>query len=77
MAQPWSKGGSGCSPTAGYAAAPSTACVSVLIEAIELSAEHWNNDPKPFVWKKTAEEIIEKVHRGRATLTETKSATHH
>jgi transposase len=51
--------------------------VSVLIEAIELWAEHWNDDPKPFVWKKTADEIIEKVRRGRAALTEAKSATHH
>ena len=51
--------------------------VSVLIEATELWAEHWNDDPKPFVWKKTADEIIEKVRRGRAALTEAKSATHH
>lgn len=51
--------------------------VSALIEAIDLWAEHWNDDPKPFVWKKTADEIIEKVRRGRAALTEAKSATHH
>jgi hypothetical protein len=30
-----------------------------LIETIELWVEHWNDDPKPFVWHKTAEEIIE------------------
>ncbi|MEX2251091.1 MAG: IS630 family transposase [Acidimicrobiia bacterium] len=51
--------------------------VDALIEGIELWAEHWNDDPKPFVWKKTAEEIIAKVQRGRAALTEAKSATHH
>jgi len=51
--------------------------VAVLIEAIELWAEHWNDDPKPFVWKKTADEIIAKVRRGRAALAEAKSATHH
>jgi transposase len=51
--------------------------VDVLIEAIELWAEHWNDDPKPFVWKKTADEIITKVRRGRAALTESKSATRH
>ncbi len=51
--------------------------VSDLIDAIELWAEHWNDNPKPFVWHKTAEEIIEKVRRGRATLTQVKSATHH
>jgi hypothetical protein len=35
--------------------------VVALVEAIELCAEHWNDDPKPFVWRKTAEEIVEKV----------------
>jgi transposase len=50
--------------------------VSDLVDAIELWAEHWNDDPKPFVWHKTADEIIEKVRRGRATLTQVKSATH-
>jgi transposase len=51
--------------------------VGDLIDAIELWAEHWNDDPKPFVWHKTAAEIIETVRRGRATLTQVKSATHH
>ena len=49
--------------------------VTQLIEAIEIWAEHWNDDPKPFVWRKPAEEIIAKVRRGRATLTRIKSAT--
>ncbi len=35
----------------------------------------WNNNPQPFIWTKTAEDIIAKVQRGRAALTET--ATHH
>jgi transposase/transcriptional regulator with XRE-family HTH domain len=49
-----------------------------LIDAIELWVEHWNDDPKPFIWHKTADEIITKVKRGRATLThQTKSATDH
>ena len=48
-----------------------------LIEAIEIWAEHWNDNPKPFVWHKQAEEIIAKVRRGRASLTQVKSATHH
>ena len=51
--------------------------VAELKDAIELWAEHWNDDPKPFIWHKTAAEIIEKVRRGRATLTQAKSATHH
>jgi transposase len=52
--------------------------VSQLIDAIDNWVEHWNDDPKPFIWKKPAEEILAKVQRGRATLTtRTKSATHH
>ncbi len=48
-----------------------------LIEAIELWAEHWNDDPKPFVWHKPAQDIIAKVKRGRAALHQIKSATPH
>jgi transposase len=51
--------------------------VPQLVEAIEIWAEHWNDDPKPFVWHKPAQEIIEKVRRGRATLAQVKSATAH
>jgi transposase len=51
--------------------------VDALIEGIGLWAEHWNDDPKPFVWQKTADEIIAKVRRGRSALTKAKSATHH
>ena len=51
--------------------------VAALIDAIGLWADHWNDDPKPFVWHKTAEQIIEKVRRGRAALTQLKSATDH
>ena len=45
-----------------------------LINAIEIWAEHWNDDPQPFVWHKSAQEIIKKVRRGRASLTRAKSA---
>jgi transposase len=48
-----------------------------LIEAIETWAEHWNDNPTPFVWHQPAEQIIEKVQRGRATLHQIKSATDH
>jgi len=52
--------------------------VAELTEAIELWVEHWNDDPKPFVWHRPADEIIAKVKRGRAALThQTKSATDH
>ena len=39
-----------------------------LIAAIEEYLEANNNNPKPFVWTATAEEILEKVRRGRVTL---------
>ncbi len=52
--------------------------VSQLIDAIDTWVEHWNDDPKPFIWTKTTNEIIAKVRRGRAALTTvTKSATDH
>lgn len=51
--------------------------VNELIDAIALWTEHWNDDPKPFIWKATADDIIEKTRRGRAALTKAKSATDH
>jgi transposase/transposase-like protein len=52
--------------------------VAELTEALDMWVSHWNDDPKPFVWTKTAKDIITKVRRGRAALTHhTKSATHH
>ncbi len=39
-----------------------------LIAAIEAYLQANNDDPKPFIWTATAEEILEKVRRGRATL---------
>jgi transposase len=48
-----------------------------LIGAITAWVERWNDDPKPFVWHKTAAEIIEKVQRGRATLSQVNSPTDH
>jgi hypothetical protein len=39
---------------------------------------HWNDNPEPFVRTKPADEILDKVTRGQATLDRiTKSATHH
>lgn len=52
--------------------------VDQLTEAIDLWVSQWNDDPKPFVWTKAAEEIIDKVKQGRAALDrKIKSATHH
>lgn len=48
-----------------------------LTTAITDWAEHWNTDPKPFIWKATAADIIAKVQRGRATLHQIKTQTDH
>jgi transposase len=44
-----------------------------LIAAIEAYLEANNNDPRPFIWTATAEEILEKVRRGRVALQEVAS----
>lgn len=46
----------------------SFASVPDLIAAIEEFIRVHNDNPKPFVWTATAEEIIEKVRRGRVAL---------
>ncbi len=51
--------------------------VADLTEAITVWAEHWNTDPKPFIWKATAEDIIAKAQRGRDALHQIKSTTDH
>ena len=51
--------------------------VGQLIEAINTWTDHWNQNPQPFIWHKTAQDIITKVKRGRAALHQTKNATHH
>jgi transposase len=44
-----------------------------LIAAIEAYLAAHNDDPKPFVWTATAEEILAKVRRGRVTLHQVQS----
>jgi transposase len=51
--------------------------VADLIQAIETWVAHRNTDPKPFVWHAAADEILEKVRRGRKSLSQVKSATQH
>jgi transposase len=41
-----------------------------LIAAIETYLKTNNDDPEPFVWTATAEQILEKVRRGRVALTQ-------
>ena len=49
--------------------------VEHLKDVIEHWAAHWNHDPKPLKWTKTADQIIAKVKRARTALN--KTATHH
>jgi len=46
----------------------SFASVPELIAAIDDYIANHNEDPKPFVWTKAADEIIAKVKRGRVAL---------
>ena len=39
-----------------------------LISAINAYLDAHNSDPKPFIWSATADQILEKVRRGRVTL---------
>jgi hypothetical protein len=47
--------------------------VAQLIAAIEDYITHNNKDPKPYKWTKTAEQIMEKVRRGRVALEQTRA----
>ncbi len=51
--------------------------VAELTDAITAWAAHWNTNPKPFIWKATADDISTKVRRGRDTLNQIKSQTDH
>lgn len=46
----------------------SFASVPDLITAIEAFIEAWNRDPKPFVWRAKAEDILAKIERCRRRL---------
>ncbi len=43
-------------------------CVPDLITAIQAYLDAHNEDPKPFVWTATADDILAKVTRGRVAL---------
>ena len=44
------------------------ASVPQLIAAIDAYLTQTNTNPTPFTWTKTADQIVEKVQRGRMTL---------
>jgi transposase len=43
-------------------------CVDELERAIYQWLAHWNNEPKPFVWKATADVILDKIRRSREAI---------
>lgn len=49
--------------------------VAELTDRIDWWTSHWNDDPQPFTWTKTVDDIMTKIKRAQAVLTE--SATHH
>jgi transposase len=51
--------------------------VAELTQEITRWADHWNDNPKPFIWKATADDIITKVQRGRVTLHQINTQTDH
>ena len=42
--------------------------VPELVTAIDEYFAHYNIDPKPFIWTKSARDILQKVIRGNARL---------
>ncbi len=48
--------------------------VGHLVDAITQYIENHNTNPKPFVWTASAQDILEKVKRGRATLNKLQTA---
>ena len=52
--------------------------VAELETRIGCWVSHWNDNPEPFVWTKSADEILDEVARGQALLERiTESARHH
>ena len=43
-----------------------------LKRAIDAFLTAWNEDPKPFIWTATVEDIIEKIARARAKMEQLK-----
>jgi hypothetical protein len=48
--------------------------VPALIQAIKEYLRHHNAAPKPFVWTKSAQDIVAKVHRAKVALDKTRTA---
>jgi hypothetical protein len=52
--------------------------VAELTDRIDWWLENWNDKPSPFIWSRSAEQIIYRITSGRATHNRvTNSATYH
>jgi len=51
--------------------------VSELVKAIDEYVAHHNKEPKPFIWTKSARDILQKVIRASSRLSSKQSATLH
>ena len=51
--------------------------VSELTAAIDEHIAHHNTNPKPFIWTKTAADILQKVMRANSRLSSKQNATLH
>lgn len=51
--------------------------VAELVAAIEEYIEHHNKNPKPFIWTKSARDILQKVIRANSRLSSKQNATLH
>jgi hypothetical protein len=51
--------------------------VPELETAINETVAHHNTDPKPFIWTKSARDILQKVIRANARLSSKKNETPH
>ena len=51
--------------------------VPELVAAIDKYVAHHNINPKPFIWTKSADDILEKVIRANSRLSSKQNATLH
>ena len=51
--------------------------VDDLVQAIDEYVAHHNTDPKPFIWTKSARDILQKVIRANGHLSSKQNATLH
>ena len=51
--------------------------VPELVAAIDEYVAHHNTDPKPFIWTKSARDILQKVIRANARLSSKQNGTLH